>query len=171
MHTPGNRHIWLVVVLLLGLYALSGQAAPKVQTGDQAPDWILTAIEGKDISFYEDSAGQPAVLVFWATWCRGCPELMNAIDQLRETYSEEDLRVYALNIWEDGDPMEYLRSRSYDFPVFLNGDLVAKRYGVRGAPAVFLVDGDKTLRYVRRKDSTAQEVHRAVKAALQQMTE
>lgn len=145
--------------------ATAGEALKK---GDQAPDWILTDSEGEPVSFYQHSDGRPAVVLFWATWCPYCAELMPELQKLRKELAERDVRFYALNIWEDGDPVAHMENEGFDFTLLLNADLVATRYRVRGTPGLFVTNREKTITYVRSNNSSTDEVYSAVKSALQE---
>lgn len=172
MHLAAMDHVnprslrSVLLCLPLLLIAFGAEASEALKLGDPAPDWILANGQQENISFYQDSADRPAVLLFWATWCPYCEELMPKLEKLRGELADGGVRFYALNIWEDGDPVAHMKKKGYQFTLLLNADQVAKRYGVRGTPGLFVVDADKSIRYIRGKDSSAGEVYRAVKAAL-----
>lgn len=160
----------LTLALTLALTAMAGTATAgkSVHVGDQAPDWILTDSQGKTVSFYRDSNDQPAVLIFWATWCPYCAELLPEMEALRQELGA-DVRFYALNIWEDGDPIGHMKKNNFGFHLLLDADKVAKRYAVHGTPGLFVVGGDKTVRYIRTKGTTAEAARDAVKQALESL--
>ncbi|MCW8195022.1 TlpA family protein disulfide reductase [Proteobacteria bacterium 005FR1] len=162
------RAFSLVIVsfLLVGLADLAS-AGETLELGDRAPDWMLSDSEGEPVSFYQHSDGQPAVVLFWATWCPNCAELMPRLEKLRKELASSDVRFYALNIWEDGDPVAHMENEGFDFTLLLNADSVAKRYRVRGTPGLFVMNRDKAITYVRAGNSSADEVYAAVKSALE----
>lgn len=158
----------LTVLFSFLLLTLSGgnNASEALKVSELAPDWILPNSRGEHISFYQDSGGQPAVLLFWATWCPYSAELMPKLQELRNELANHNVKFYALNIWEDGNPIAHMKENEFDFTLLLDADQVAKRYKVRGTPGLFVVNGDKSIEYIRGKDSSADEVYTAVKAAL-----
>lgn len=147
---------------LLLLPLAYGDSALKV--GDRAADWILVDQEGKTVSFYQDSNQRPAVLLFWASWCSSCAELLPELNALQEQLEQQDIRFYALNIWEDAAPSSYVESNDFDFTLLLNADRVAKRYKVRRTPGLFVVNADKSIGYIRRGNSSNEEVLEAIKS-------
>lgn len=154
----------LALLLLSTLFSNTAFAGTPTNVGDQAPDWILTNSQGETVSFYQDSDGKKAVLIFWATWCPYCAALLPEMEKLRA--ENPDVKFYALNIWEDSDPLKYMREKEYGFSVMLNADKVAKRYSVQGTPGLFVIDEAKTIRYIRTKGAEPKDVYAAVKQAL-----
>ncbi|MEQ8230877.1 MAG: redoxin domain-containing protein [Gammaproteobacteria bacterium] len=155
-----RRHI--AIVILLALWARCAGAAD----GTRAPDWTLDAADGRSVSFHADSAGQPALLLFWASWCPYCQALFPHLAALHAEYAPRGVRFYALNVWEDGDPQAYMARHGYTMTLLEAADLVAEEYGVVGTPAVFVTDRDQRIRYRRRKGEQPADVTRAARAAL-----
>ncbi|WP_196140378.1 TlpA disulfide reductase family protein [Aliikangiella sp. G2MR2-5] len=101
-------------------------------------DWTLKSLDGESIQL-SSYRGQPVLLVFWATWCPYCKKLLPGIQKLHENYSDKGLKIIAVNIREDWKPDVYWRNHEYTFDAVLDGDQVAKIYGVRGTPGVVFV--------------------------------
>jgi len=153
------------VILLCAAVFAPGSGAVE----DSVPDWTLHDAEGHLVNFYEHSAGRPAVVLFWATWCPYCRALMPHLEKLREEFSDRGVLFYALNIWEDGDPVAYLREGGYGFNLMLEADGVAADYGVKGTPGLLLVDADRRVAYVRKSGSSPQRVERDLRALLRRI--
>ncbi|MEX1033775.1 MAG: TlpA disulfide reductase family protein [Cellvibrionaceae bacterium] len=170
MHNSNSRlfrsSLALLFSHLLFVCAFGVRAGQALELGDTAPDWILSNSRGEHVSFYQDSADRRAVLLFWATWCPFCAELMPELEKLRAQIESDGVRFYALNIWEDSDPLQHMQNNGFDFTLLLDADQVAKRYNVRSTPGVFVVNADKSIEYIRTKGSSMAEVYRAVEAAL-----
>ena len=147
-------------------FTTASLADNALKVGERAPDWILSNSQGKDISFYRDSANQQAVILFWATWCPYCAKLMPELKTLQEQFKDGNVKFYALNVWEDGNAPAYMAKHGYDFTLLLNADLVAKRYSIKGTPGLLVVDENKIVRYVRVKGTSAEEAASRVKDAL-----
>ena len=62
--------------------------------------------------------------------------------------------LFRSNIWEDGDPVGYLREHGYGFDLLLNADPVAANYGVKGTPGLIVVDAARRVVYVRKSGTT-----------------
>jgi len=145
----------MALFMALTLLAFPGAATDG---GGLVPDWTLARADGAPLNYYAHSAGRPAVILFWATWCPYCSKLMPHLEKLRQEFAPEDVNFYALNIWEDGDPVEYLKKNGYGFELLLEADEVAKTYGVRGTPALFVVGADREVLYVRRSGTSPTQV-------------
>ncbi len=125
--------IWLVLLLCLPVLALA----------ETDHSWSLTDANDSVHQFPQDAVQkqQVTVLLFWATWCPYCKQLMPHIQSALYQYQDDlNLKVYALNIKEDGDPEAYLNSNGHNFLLFPNADEVAKLYAVHGTPAVLIFD-------------------------------
>lgn len=146
--------------------ATSVFAAMPPQTGEKAPDWILSTAEGKRISLYDDSEGKKVVMFFWATWCPYCHELMPDLEALREQFSKDDVNFYALNVWDDGDAKGYMARKDYGMKLLLQADTVAQRYGVVGTPGLFVIDEEKNIIYIRQKGTSKESAITSVQEAL-----
>ena len=75
---------------------------------------------------------------------------MPHLQSIRLEYGD-DVRILAINIFEDGDPIGFMQDAGYDFTLLLDGDKVAETYGVTGTPAVFVVDNERKIRFDLRK--------------------
>jgi len=152
-----------IVALLLSSLCFAGK---PLKVGEKAPNWILSNGQGQDISFYQDSGDNAAVILFWATWCPYCAELMPELESLYQEMKDDEVKFYALNVWEDGDAPKFMAKHGYDFTLLMNADMVAKHYSVKGTPGLVVVDKNKIVRYVRVKGTSAQEAAAQVRQAL-----
>ncbi len=146
----------ILVVLSLTIFTLSGcdadnnaqQSTNQTAQPDsayQGTDWTLNNLAGELITL-SDYQGRPTLLVFWATWCPYCKKLLPGIAELNEKYESQGLKVLAVNIREDWKPEVYWRNFGYQFDTVLEGDEVAKIYGVSGTPGVvFIAPSGKVL--------------------------
>lgn len=156
---PYTRISWLVPALLLATAALANPHPT-------APGWVLAKPDGTQVRFEADRRERPAVLLFWATWCPYCRALMPEIQALREAYPAEALDIFAINIWEDGDPVAYMRESGFSYELLLDGDPVTEPYGVEGTPGLFLVDADGRIVYRRPSGAEPRAVREAIEQAL-----
>ena len=159
-----TRLIVLVLVCCSFVYPGSAFALDSEQV---APDWSLDDADGKQINFYSDSEQQLSILVFWATWCPYCRSLMPHIQDILEEFNEQPLSVYALNVWEDGDPRKYFIENEFSFKLLLRADLVAEDYGVRGTPGLFLIDENRHVLYMRSSGEKDLELKANLKRLIQ----
>lgn len=115
----------------------------------------LRTATGASVEFSGKSQAPATVLFFWATWCPYCKALMPHLQSVLDQYGSQ-LQFYAINIMEDGDPVKFLEDAGYDWTLLVNGDDVARAYGVQGTPGLFVVD---------RRGATAFDLSRVQESA------
>ncbi len=54
--------------------------------GTKAPSAMLETLDGKPVDLAKVTAGRPAVIEFWATWCENCEHLLPAIQKAYSAY-------------------------------------------------------------------------------------
>jgi peroxiredoxin len=126
-----------------------------IEIGAEAPDFTLPDTDGNEHSLRD--GGEPAAVVFT---CNHCPYALawhDRIAAVARDYADRGVRVLAINpndadrypgdsydamrerVQGDGGwPMPYLRDESQD---------VARAYGAKTTPDVFVVDADGRVRY------------------------
>jgi len=115
-----------------------------------APDWTLVAADGRQLTLSEETSRQTTVLFFWATWCPYCKALMPHLQSMLLEYGD-NIRILAINVFEDGDPNEFIKNAGYSFTLLLDGDDVADTYDVTGTPGVFVVDRERVVHFDLRE--------------------
>ena len=138
-----------------------------LDTGDRAPDWSLQDVNNNPVNYYEDADGAVTVLLFWATWCPYCRELMPHVQELANLYGDRGVVFYALNVWEDGDAGKYVKENGFTFKLMLLADLVAEDYGIKGTPGFLVVDADRRVTYKRMSGASGLEVASAASEAIE----
>ena len=136
---------WTWLLLLAALFAVAGLSAKA--EGVPAPDLALKRPNGEVVRLNE-LHGQTVVVVFWATWCPLCKHLLPGVQKLIDGHTGSPLKVLAVDIWDDGDPVAYMKSAGYTMDLLLQGDTVAKSWGVQGTPTVFVVNPAGRVIYV-----------------------
>lgn len=118
--------------------------APRelLAVGSQAPDWELKTPDGKTVRL-SDLRENVVVLDFWANWCVSCKMSMPAMQRVHERYRDRPVKVFGLSCWKDKekeDPVAYMKSRGLTYTLLLDGDQVAKDYGVSYLPTFCVID-------------------------------
>lgn len=122
----------------------------SLSVGATAPNWMMIDIEGQSHSLYNElDGGRDVVMVFWASWCKFCRDLMPELNLFKQSLANNSIRFFAMNIWEDGDPVGYFDGHNIKLPLILKADAIARRYNIKGTPGVVLIGRDKRIRYVR----------------------
>ncbi len=128
---------------------LIGRRPPSpFSVGDVAPDWTLMDGDGVEHSM-ADYRGQLVVLDFWATWCPHCQNAIPAMQRLHDEYKDRGVAILGINCRERSgiDPVQFVRERGFDYPILVDGGVVAPRYRVQGIPAFFVIGPDGRLLY------------------------
>ncbi|MGR8948482.1 MAG: TlpA family protein disulfide reductase [Gammaproteobacteria bacterium] len=120
--------------------------------------WTLTDVGGKQLNFAPSSGKDHRVILFWASWCPYCKALMPHLERFREAHQNDSIAFYALNIWEDADAESYVKKTGFKFRLFLQADEVAKDYGLKGTPGLYLVDDRNQVLYQRRSGTSPEQV-------------
>ena len=152
--------------LLIFLVCFAALDARAVEVGDSAPDWTLADASGGKLDYFQDARGKVSVLLFWATWCPFCRSLMPHLQEAANFYRDAPVRFYALNVWEENDPVRYMKDRGYTFRLLLSAEAVAAKYGVKGTPGLFVIGKDHRVLYKRSPGTDDFEVELLVNEAI-----
>jgi thiol-disulfide isomerase/thioredoxin len=118
-----------------------------LDVGTYAPDWTLKSPDGEMHSL-GDYRGRIVLIDFWATWCLPCQRAMPGLQKLHEKYSGKGLVVLGVNSMEkDGDPMTMMKSKGLTYTLLIDGDAVARDYGVVGLPTLYVINTDGKIIY------------------------
>jgi thiol-disulfide isomerase/thioredoxin len=148
MHHDVRRNPWSVVAWL-ALLAAALMMSPARAQPDHAPAWQLQTPDGETVRYPEDAQGQPTVLLFWPSWCPYSRALQPYVQDIWKDYREAGVKVWTINIKEDGDPMQAMRERGLSFPLLLNGDDLIARYAIERTPWFLVIDGQQRIVYTR----------------------
>ncbi|MBO1514725.1 thiol-disulfide oxidoreductase ResA [Metabacillus bambusae] len=136
----------IILILLIGalgytLYSNFIVSKEKVKVGSEAPDFILTDLEGKQHQL-SDYKGKGVFLNFWGTWCEPCEREMPYMDNQYEYYKTQGVEVLAVNIAESNVAVQsFVDKHDLSFPVVLDKDRqVLNAYGVGPLPTTFLIN-------------------------------
>jgi peroxiredoxin len=113
-----------------------------VSLGDKAPAWSLPIVASKDSVRLAELKGSLVLLEFFFPGCAYCIPAATGMNSIMKTYSSKGLKVYGIEFSKTNDiGLEtHLKKNNYLYPVLHTGGTVAKRYGVTGAPTIFLID-------------------------------
>jgi len=137
---PGPCPVRLRRQLLLTGSALLWPALASAQA-PQAVDWpVIQLLDGRSLS-PASWREQPAVVVFWATWCAFCKRHNAHVEALHRA-SRGQLRVLGIALDRDADAVRQTMARQgWSFPVALDdGSLRARFTARRVIPMTCLID-------------------------------
>ena len=162
-----RKHLVMAIVVALGVTVMSAQEPLSI--GGRAPAFeLVNAADGERVAF-KAADGNLKVVVFT---CNGCPyakAFEPRIIEIAEIFGPKGVRFYALNPNDDvAHPVESLANmkaraaeKEYPFPYLKDGDSsVARAYGAKVTPHVFVVDGSGAVVYRGYVDDSAKKDER-----------
>lgn len=149
-----RRALWLlpvVVVFTIGGIALF-RARPAAELRRPAPTFELPDLADPESRIaLADFRGRPVVMNFWASWCDPCREEAPELVRAARKYSSQ-VRFLGVNILDGRDEaLDYVDEFEIGFPNVRDARaVIAKRYGVSGAPETVFIDrgGDVVGKYI-----------------------
>jgi len=90
--------VLLAAILVFFIY--SGIHERVVVAGDTAPDFTITADNGRTVSL-PDFKGKLLVLNFWASWCPPCVQETPSLSQFAAAYAPKGVVVLGISVDKD----------------------------------------------------------------------
>lgn len=162
-----KKHVLIAVVVMLA--ATVAVAQEQIALGSKAPDFTLVnAVDGKEVAFKADDSNIK-VVVFTCNQCPYAKAFEPRIVEIAERFGQKGVRFYAVNPNDDAkyaeETLANMKARAvekeYPFPYLKDGDSkIARAYGARVTPHVFVVDGAGKVVYRGYVDDSAKEAER-----------
>jgi peroxiredoxin len=134
--------------LACGLAAAGSHSAVATLLGQQAPDFVLRSMDGKNRRLSE-FRGQVVLVNFWARWASDSRQEMPALDRINTTYNRAGLVVLGVSV--DADPRrarEFAAGMKVGYPIlFDTKPEIGRNYLLRSMPMTILVDRSGVVRY------------------------
>lgn len=159
--------ILMVGVITFTIYSnLSKEKNSVLQVGDEAPDFVLTDMNGERHQL-SDYRGQGVFLNFWGTWCKPCEREFPLMDQQYQKVQDEGLQILAVNIGEsDFAVQKFIDRLNLSFPVLIDHNKsVMETYNINPLPTTFLVNPEGKI----EKIITGEMSEEAIKEYMEQI--
>ena len=157
----------LMGMLLMLVAGIAG--AEELAVGAKAPDFTLVnAVDGKEVAFKAND-NRLKVVVFTCNQCPYSKAFEPRIVEIAEIFGPKGIDFYAVNPNDDAlnsiETVENMKARAvekgYPFPYLKDGDSrIARAYGARVTPHVFVVDGKGEVIYRGYVDDSAKKDQR-----------
>jgi thiol-disulfide isomerase/thioredoxin len=159
----------LVLVSLMTTLIVAVACAEELAVGAKAPQFsLVNAVDGKTVAMKPDD-GTLKVVVFTCNQCPYAKAFEPRIIEVARNYASKGVRFYAIDPNDDQkyaeETLENMKARAvekgYPYPYLKDGDSkIARAYGARVTPHVFVVDGEGVIRYRGYVDDSAKPEER-----------
>lgn len=123
------------------------QDQPPIEESNKLPGFILPDLAGE---FHNTSElnGNPAVINFWATWCRPCEEEMPLLQSYAEKY--QVVSFIGVNSGEEAALVEpFINKYDITFSIWLDADKeVTEKMQIIGLPTTYFIDSSGTIKAI-----------------------
>jgi len=160
------KKLALMVLLFLTVPLL----VAELEVGGRAPAFeLVNAVDGHKVAFAPGD-GRLSVIVFTCNQCPYAKAFEPRLIALGNEYAKRGVVFYAIDSNDDaaypietmGEMRSRATSRHYPFPYLKDGDSkVAREYGARVTPHVFVIDGKGFVRYRGYVDDSAKPAERS----------
>lgn len=143
---------------------LAGCIGAPNKEGEPAPDFTLTDLDGKTVSLASFS-GKPVVMMFGAAvGCESCRAFSKDVlaPLAREHPNDVGLLMISIQPTDTAEDFRNLRNDvGATWPLALDTDRVAQRYGIHRLTTVVVLDADHTI-VLQKTEPKASEVREAL---------
>jgi thiol-disulfide isomerase/thioredoxin len=149
--TLGSRGTAAIAALLVAAVAPAAAepAFPRAVAelvGAPAPELRARLLADRSPVDLEALRGRPALLVFYATWCRTCHRLEPTLEALERDLGPRGLTVLALSHERRATLLSHRAQRPVGYTVAQCTGRTALRYAAQAVPTLILIDAAGTVR-------------------------
>lgn len=120
---------------------------PAAEEVKHLPNFFLPDLSG-ELHGSSELTGEPAVVNFWATWCRPCEEEMPLLRSYAEKYPQ--VRFIGVNSGEETAVVEpFIDKYDITFSIWLDADTeVSDKMQIVGLPTTYFIDATGAIQAV-----------------------
>ena len=134
----------LIAAVAYTLYStLTEDERNLVKAGDQAPDFVLTDLNGETHRL-SDYRGQGVFLNFWGTWCKPCEKEMPYMENQYQVFKDQGVQTIAVNVGEsEFQVSNFANKYNLSFPVVRDAKKdVMYAYAIGPLPTTMLINAE-----------------------------
>jgi peroxiredoxin len=138
----------LIVIVFFGVLAFQSRNMLAAD-GQAAPELRGTTLTGQPYDL-EDASARPALVYFFAPWCRICAASAGNLNRLRRWRDTDEIEIVAVALdWAAADEVrEYVERHDLDVTVVLGDANVARQWQIKAFPSYYVLNSEHRL--VRR---------------------
>lgn len=140
----------------------------KLESMGAAPDFTLTALDGKPVSL-SGLSGKVVLIDFWATWCPPCRKMIPALKELYSKYNRQGLEVIGISLDESGHETvkAFVESMHMPYTVAIGDNTLSDSYGkINAIPTSFIIDRKGDIRQKHVGFVEFQDLEQSIKQLL-----
>ncbi len=121
----------------------------KLALGQKAPSFSTTDLEGNKLTL-DSIQAKTTVLVFWASWCPHCDEILPILQSFYDETNRQEFDVITVSVDESEEELRQAINKG-GYMWHNVGELdgwegaVVNKYGIVATPTLFILDKDKTI--------------------------
>ncbi len=153
----------LIGLMMAGMVYLVADSVRErlVQVGDTAPDFEITADNGK-VMTRGNFGGKILVLNFWATWCLPCIKEIPSLHEMQEKFKDKGLVVLAVSVDKNEKSYrDFLKRAGVGFTTARDPEAnISAEYGTFKYPETYVIDGAGKVvaKYIADQDWTSPRI-------------
>src|ERR1700733_16179637 len=117
-----------------------GRPMAALTMGTKAPDFELTAMDGKRFSLQEALAHSPVVLAFFKVSCPTCQYAFPFLERLHQAYGQKNISLFGVSQNSAKETAAFNQEFGVTFPTLLDDPdsyPVSNAYGLTNVPTIF----------------------------------
>ena len=165
------RNYILYLTIVFSTSIINGQdsdfSVKKLKVGDIAPNWSLKSESGR-FEFLKNwtvkknrQLRKPSIqpnryvvlFTFFATWCPPCVEQLQPLEEVFQKYKDEKIKFFIIDETDPTsdapDTKTLLSDKNINIPHIKDNWKVARKYGIKGIPTIFIIDKFGTIQNIR----------------------
>jgi len=133
------------------VFDITATVLKSLKVGDDAPAFTVATLNSKKKLSLVELRGKVVVLDFWAFWCEPCVKELPYLKKVYDKYQEEAFLLLGISLDSGEKPvLEFIKKHQIAWPQVFDGEgfqsRLAKAYGVRNIPNIFLIDAHGKVR-------------------------
>lgn len=166
------------LALFVLIFAFSVSAQQKLKTGDPAPDFLLTTLNGATVNSSE-FRGKVVLVTFWATYCPICQAELPKLNTVIDTYRGKDVVFIGVTNEKASEVSSYLKKNPRSFTTVSDGFALMMQYGDKdkngkmdmGYPNYYLIDQKGKIAFRGSGFDKTAEIEKEISALLLQASQ
>ena len=120
-------------------------------TGQIAPDWILSDYNNETFSL-NDFKSKVLLINFSGILCGPCALAQPYLKQLVIDYKDKSFELIRIECWSNNFEAikSYRLNNDIEYKFLISDKVIEKKYNVLSVPTFFILDGNRTIQYVKR---------------------